>query len=196
MLQHSEFWDRKYRDKQTGWNAGMATTPLTTFFDGLLNKDIAILIPGCGNAHEARYLLDRGFTNISILDFAPSVVEQLREEFAGSPEVKIVHSDFFHHKGQYDLIIEQTFFCAIEPVLREKYVKKIAELLKPDGMIVGLLFNREFEEGPPYGGHKEEYMRLFEPHLKLDKMEACYNSIAPRAGNELFFMASRKKENE
>lgn len=192
MLQHSEFWDKKYRDKQTGWNAGGPTEPLTTYFDGLLNKDISILIPGCGNAHEAEYLLEKGFTDITILDFAPSVVKNLEKQFEGTKEIRVVEEDFFSHKGQYDLIIEQTFFCAIEPVLRPKYLKKITELLKPDGKLVGVLFNREFETNPPYGGNKEEYLSLMEPYLNMEKMEPCYNSIKPREGNELFLMASLK----
>ncbi|HXH19987.1 MAG TPA: hypothetical protein VNJ07_12995 [Chitinophagales bacterium] len=31
------------------------------------------------------------------------------------PVVRLIHRDFFKHQGRYDLIIEQTFFCAINP---------------------------------------------------------------------------------
>jgi hypothetical protein len=29
----------------------------------------------------------------------------------------------FNHKGEYDLIIEQTFFCALPPVMRQNMLE-------------------------------------------------------------------------
>ena len=63
------------------------------------------------------------------------------------------------------------------------------QLLKPDGKLTGVLFNRAFEGGPPFGGSKEEYEQLFGKHLHIKKMELCTNSIPPRQGAELFFSA-------
>jgi len=55
------------------------------------------------------------------------------------------------------------------------------------------LFGIEFEkQGPPFGGSAEEYKELFEPYFRLDRMEPCYNSIAPRNGSELFIKLERK----
>ena len=42
-----------------------------------MDKTASILIPGCGNAYEAEYLLANGFKNITIIDIAPSLVAQL-----------------------------------------------------------------------------------------------------------------------
>ena len=112
----------------------------------------------------------------------------IRDRFKGEP-ITIITGDFFEHKGQYDLILEQTFFCAIDPALRSCYVTKMHELLKPSGKLVGVLFNRSFDGGPPFGGSKEEYEQLFSKHLHIKKMELCYNSILPRQGAEIFFSA-------
>ena len=46
--------------------------------------------------------------------------------------------------------------------------------------------NREFEEGPPFGGNKAEYTNLFSGAFTINKMEVCTNSVAPRANSELF----------
>ena len=101
--------------------------------------------------------------------------------------------NYFELTGNYDLILEQTFFCAISPELREHYVEKTYNLLTPNGKLVGLLFNYLFEEnGPPFGGNISEYRELFQDKFCLNKIEECYNSILPRKGKELFINFSKK----
>jgi thiopurine S-methyltransferase len=108
------------------------------------------------------------------------------------PKEHLHQKDFFKHEGEYDLIIEQTLFCAIDPSLRSTYAQKVAELLKEGGKLVGLFFNREFEGGPPFGGSKEEYLWYFSSLFSTVQMEECYNSTGPREGNELFIKIQGK----
>jgi hypothetical protein len=99
----------------------------------------------------------------------------------------VLCEDFFQHEGKYDLLIEQTFFCAIPPIRRKEYVQKAASLLKPNGKIIGVLFDKIFEQpGPPFGGSADEYRSLFDPSFIIHTMDRCYNSIPPRSGSELF----------
>lgn len=184
------YWEKRYQQQQTGWDIGKPSTPLVTFIDGIKNKDTSILIPGCGNSYEAEYIVQQGFTNLTVIDIAPSPVERLKEKIGAKATVLL--EDFFQHKGSYDFILEQTFFCALDPLLRPAYVKKMSELLNNKGKLVGVLFNKQFETNPPFGGSKKEYEELFSKHLQLLKMEECYNSIAPREGTELFFIATKK----
>jgi SAM-dependent methyltransferase len=180
------YWDAQYKAKATGWDLGIVSPPIQEFIDTIQDKNSAILIPGGGNSYEAEYLLQQGFTNITVIDIAPTLVEVLQQKFVNHPAVKIILGDFFEHQGQYDWIIEQTFFCALPPTMRPKYVWKMHQLLAPKGKIVGLLFNRDFEEGPPFGGNKVEYINLFSGAFTIQKMEVCPNSVAPRANSELF----------
>lgn len=181
-----DYWDAQYRAKATGWDLGTVSPPIQEFIDTIVDKNSAILIPGGGNSYEAEYLLQQGFTNITVIDIAPTLIEVLQQKFVNQPHVKIILGDFFEHQGQYDWIIEQTFFCALPPTMRPKYVWKMHQLLAPKGKIAGLLFNREFEERPPFGGNKLEYMNLFSSAFTILKMEVCTNSVTPRANSELF----------
>jgi hypothetical protein len=104
-----------------------------------------------------------------------------------------VLGDFFEHQGQYDLIFEQTFFCALPPTMRENYVRKMHQLLSVNGKLVGLLFNKTFETGPPFGGSQSEYNQLFKNNFEFLQMDLCYNSIKPRANSELFIELKRNK---
>ncbi|KIA85675.1 methyltransferase domain-containing protein [Flavobacterium sp. AED] len=188
------YWEAQYETKATGWDLGKISPPLQTYIDTIENKNIAILIPGCGNSYEAEYLLEQGFTNISVIDIAPTLVNVLKEKFKNNPNIQIILGDFFEHQGKYDLIIEQTFFCALPPTMRQKYVGKMHQLLADEGKLAGLLFNRTFEISPPFGGSKEEYETLFAAAFDFLKMDVCLNSIAPRANSELFF--ELKKNNK
>lgn len=187
----AEYWSNRYLQHQTGWDIGYGSTPLVDYLQTIKDKSIAILIPGCGNAYEAEWLLQNGFNNVTVLDISPVLTAALKKKFKDQP-ITIITGNFFEHKGQYDLILEQTFFCALDPSLRSKYVEQMHQLLKPTGKLVGVLFNREFEGGPPFGGSKEEYQTLFIKLLSIKKMESCYNSISPRKDAELFFSAERK----
>ena len=182
-----DYWDAQYKANTTGWDLGLVSPPIKAYIDTLKNKDIAILIPGCGNTYEAAYLLEQGFTNVTVIDIAPTLVKIIEQKFISDTRIQVLLGDFFNHKGEYDLIIEQTFFCALPPVMRQKYVWKMHELLAKDGILAGLLFNRTFEVSPPFGGSQEEYDLLFKNAFDFIKLEKSDNSIAPRSNSELFF---------
>ena len=187
------FWNKRWENNQTGWDIRQASPAIIAYMAQYVNKDAAILIPGCGNAHEAKWLLENDFTNITLIDIAPRAVAKLQEKYEKNLAVKVILGDFFEHQGHYDLIIEQTFFCAIDPKLRQNYVAQSASLLNKNGKIIGLLFNTEFEQmGPPFGGNSIEYQELFENHFSIKKMENCFNSIKPRANTEIFINFVKK----
>lgn len=187
------FWNDQYNANTTGWDLGEVSPPIKAYIDQLTDKNKRILIPGCGNSYEAEYLLHQGFTNISIIDIAPILVSRLLEKYQGNANIKIIQGDFFEHTGEYDIILEQTFFCALDPSLRENYVAKMHQLLAPGGKLVGVLFNREFEQqGPPFGGNQPAYKLLFEKYFKPVIFESCHNSFSKRNGTELFIILSAK----
>lgn len=187
------FWNERWKNGETGWNIGYASPAIAQFISQYKNKEAAILIPGCGNGYEAEFIIANGFTNVTLIDIAPEAVERLKLKFEGNPHINIYCEDFFKHEGAFDLIIEQTFFCALHPSQRADYVAKTASLLKPKGKIIGVLFNKIFEKpGPPFGGTTAEYRPLFEPHFNIAIMEECYNSIPPRAGAEVFIKLEKK----
>ena len=181
----ANYWNNRYLDKSHRWDIGYPSPAITAYFDGVLDKDAKILIPGCGSAYEGEYLISKGFTNVTLLD----VSEETKNSFLKRvPNFdNFIVGDFFKLESQYDYIIEQTFFCAINPNLRKEYVKKMSELLSTNGKLVGLMFHAElYSEHPPFGGYKEEYEALFEPHFNTVKMEITAESIKEREGRELF----------
>jgi methyl halide transferase len=186
------YWTNRYKDQSTGWDIGYPSTPLKEYIDQVTDKSISILIPGAGNAYEAEYLIEQGFTNVYVMDISKIPLDNFAARNPNFPKELIIEADFFEHKGQYDLILEQTFFCSFEPTKanRANYAKQMHALLKPNGKLVGVWFDIPLVAGNmdkrPFGGSKAEYLNYLEKYFSTKVFDKCYNSIAPRAEQELF----------
>lgn len=187
------FWENKYKTNKIGWDLGEVSPPLKTYFDQLTHKSLKILIPGGGNSYEAEYLFNNGFKNVFVVDLSKTALENIQKRIPDFPTSQLILGNFFDLEDSFDLIIEQTFFCAINPSLRKKYASKMNNLLSDKGKLVGLLFDAKLnDDHPPFGGNREEYIPYFEPYFSLDIMEKCYNSFYNRQDMELFIKLLRK----
>ena len=186
-------WDNRYLNNDIAWDLGEVSPPLKAYFDQLTNKEIKILIPGGGNSYEAAYLFEKGFENVWVVDLSKTAIANIQRSIPKFPPSQLIQGDFFDMEDSFDFIVEQTFFCAIDPSLRADYVVKMNSLLKPKGTLVGLLFNAPLnKEKPPFGGNKAAYMEQFKRFFEIQKMEACYNSFGNRKGRELFIILGKK----
>ena len=194
MSLNKEYWEDRYTKKFLGWDIGAISTPFKEYIDQLDTKELKILIPGAGKGYEAEYLFKKGFENVFIVDIASKPLQEFNQRNPGFPEDQLIIVDFFKlNLREFDLILEQTFFCSLLPKDRNRYVLRMKELLKKGGLLAGLLFDFPLtENGPPFGGSIEEYKTLFTPHFKIKTLELAYNSIPPRRGTELFFIFEKK----
>ena len=183
-----DYWSNLYHNKETGWDIGFPSPIIKEYVDQLTNKSISILIPGCGNAYEAEYLLAQDFTNITLIDIVPSLTAALEKKFVKEigKRIQIITGNFFDHEGSYQVILEQTFLSALDPSLRTQYVDKMHSFLVKGGHLAGVLFNKIFDDGPPYGGTMHEYELMFKNKFYIKTLEPCYNSIERRKGSEAF----------
>ncbi|QLG43991.1 methyltransferase domain-containing protein [Costertonia aggregata] len=192
-----KYWTQRYQDQNTGWDIGYASTPIKEYIDQLTDKKLTLLIPGAGNAYEAEYLWEQGFTNTFVMDISKMPLQAFKERNPDFPQDQLLLTDFFQHRGKYDLILEQTFFCSFVPTHKNRnvYAEHIAKLLKPKGKLVGVWFDIPLTgdmEKRPFGGSKEEYLNYLKPYFTIKTFERCYNSISPRQGNELFGIFEKK----
>ena len=190
---NKNFWDLRYQNNEIGWDIGYISTPLKKYIDQLTDKNIKILIPGGGNSYEAEYLHNLGFKNVFVVDISPTALTNLKNRVPDFPKNHLINIDFFKLNNSFDLILEQTFFCALTPKLRDNYVLKMNQLLRPNGKLVGLLFNIPLnKDRPPFGGTKKEYLSYFKTYFKIEIMELSYNSISERTNIELFIKLIKK----
>lgn len=191
---NARYWEERYTAGDTPWDIGSASTPITTYLDGLQDRGARILIPGAGRGHEAEYAHRAGFRNVFAMDLTDEALRDLRERCPSFPVDHVLVGDVFTHHGSYDIIIEQTLLCALDPSHRERYVDTMHRLLKPGGVLVGVLFDQvPNAEGPPFAASLAEYQQLFAKVFPSARFERCHNSIAPRAGRELWVKAVRQE---
>ncbi len=191
---NSSYWQARYENNHLGWDIGYVSTPLKEYIDQLIDKRQRILIPGAGNSYEAEYLNAKGFKNVFVLDFAESPLANFARRVPSFPKENLIEQDFFDHSGSYDLILEQTFFCALRPEMRKRYITKMSSLMHEESKLAGVLFDIPlYQDRPPFGGSRKEYMSLFQNAFDIKVMERAYNSIPERRGTELFFILQRTK---
>lgn len=188
------FWDTRYQSQETGWDLGEISTPIKTYIDQLEDTSLKILIPGAGNSYEAEYLFKNGFKNIFIADLSQTALDNFQIRVPDFPSENLLHTNVFDISSEtFDVIIEQTFFCAINPKLRNAYAEKMYALLNPKGKLVGLLFDTPLNtDKPPFGGSKAEYINYFKPYFNLEIFETSYNSMESRQDSELFIKLLKK----
>ena len=122
-----------------------------------------------------------------------TAIDNIKKRIPEFPSSHLILGDFFEVDDAFDLIIEQTFFCALNPNLRENYAQKMHQLLKVKGTLAGLFFSVPlYSDRPPFGGNKKEYLSYFQPYFKIHEMSPCYNSYSKRNGKELFVKLTKK----
>ncbi len=176
-------WDQRYQQKDTPWDLTGPTPELLRLVPSLPPSGRA-LVPGGGRGHDALALAQHGMET-HLVDFAPTAIDEAR---ALGKSIHLHCLDFFtlpeipSHHAAYDLIWEYTFFCAIAPDLRARYVATIEKLLKPGGLFLGLFFPLVSEKSPPpFVVTESEVRALFPATLQIEKPQA---SVKPRAGRE------------
>lgn len=168
----ADYWDARFRNLNTPWDLGRVSRPMKDYIDQLSDRSVRILVPGCGHGHEINYLLALGFTNVTCVDISRTALANVPSH----PNLTTYQRNFFDLEGEWDLVLEQTFFCALHPDERPAYVRKMVTLLPPGGRLSGVLFEFDRPGGPPFGGHRDEYQRLFETDFEIRTLETCYNS--------------------
>lgn len=191
------YWSERYRTGDTPWDLGTETPAFSAlvarvdFPQPTPTYSPSVVVPGCGYGHDALMLARRGY-KVTAVDFAPEPLDYLQQmaRLAGL-SVETLCCDVFElpqtHAGMFDVVLEYTCYCAIDPRRRQEYARTIAALLKPNGIVAGLFFPLdEIERSePPFTVHEEEIRQQFTAAgLVLLSSEIPLESHPARAGRE------------
>jgi hypothetical protein len=178
-----EFWEKRFREGFTPWDAGEIPTALEQFLK-MEPRGQHALIPGCGSGYEVRAFAEAGFETLAI-DFAPAAVERAQRTL-GSLAHLVRLADFFEFDfaRPFDLVYERAFLCALPRGLWPRYAPRMSELLRPEGRLAGFFYFDDGERGPPFGLRRGEPENLLGRHFVRTADAAVNDSIPIFAGKE------------
>lgn len=178
-----DFWETRYRDHVTPWDAGKVPTPLREYAATLV-PGARILIPGCGSAHDAAWLAQAGFDVLAI-DFSPAAVEVAKQTLGEFAHV-VRQADFFDFDAgaPFDAIYERAFLCALPRKMWAGYAPRCAQLLAPGGRLAGFYFFADTPKGPPFGTSQAELDALLRPGFERIEDKPVEDSIEVFRGKE------------
>ena len=179
-----EFWDVRFREGRTPWDAGGVPRELAKYLAGASGGGRA-LIPGCGAAYEVAAFHEAGYEVIAI-DFSPVAVSAAAR--ALGPLRRVVRlGDFFQYDFgmvRFDIVYERAFLCSLPRRSRSAYCARVSELLRPGGLLIGFFFYDASESGPPFGLGEGELEELLKGRFVLEAEEQSCSSVPVFAGRE------------
>lgn len=187
-----EFWNPRYATARTPWDFGGIPAPLTRYLTAHPGHGARALIPGCGSGYEVAAFAQAGYA-VTAIDFSPPAVARARACVGPALAGRIIEGDYFTHDfaaAPFDLVYERTFLCALPPALWPQIVRRTATLLKPGGVLTGIYFFGEKDDGPPFGLATDEPAQLFD----ADFVTVADDAI--RAAESLPLFAGRERWQE
>ena len=183
-----DFWDIRYRDGTTPWDAGGVPPRLLAWLEKQ-DSGMRVLVPGCGSGYEVRLFAERGDDVLGI-DFSDAALARL-----GNLAGRVRKADFFElAERPFDLIYERTFLCALPRPLWPDWGRKIAELVRPGGRLAGFFYLNDNQRGPPYGISADRLRELLEGAFMKEEDERvpAEQSVPVLAGHEVWQVWKRR----
>ncbi|WP_244814461.1 methyltransferase [Caballeronia sp. Lep1P3] len=179
------FWDERFDEGFTPWDQAGVPDAFGSFVATLAGPRAKnVLIPGCGSAYEARYLVERG-ASVRAIDFSPSAVAAARAQLGAHANV-VEEADFFAYQPPFtpDWIYERAFLCALPKARWADYATRMAALLQPGALLAGFFFIGATPKGPPFGIERGELDALLARDFELIEDREVSGSIPVFAGRE------------
>jgi SAM-dependent methyltransferase len=161
------FWNVRYADNTTPWDAGGVPLALQRYLSSRSDKG-SVLIPGCGSGYEVKYFHEQGWQTLA-LDFSELAVQRAQAHL-GELAHLVKLGDFFEQDfsaQQFDLIYERTFLCALPRKLWPQYAQRMADILAPGKLLAGFFYFNDELKGPPFGLLPNELETLLAPYFVL-----------------------------
>jgi SAM-dependent methyltransferase len=191
-----QFWDERFARDFTPWERGGVSLALRRFVASSrplvsAGQPPAVLLPGCGSAHELRLMCEAGW-DATAIDFSPEAVARARA-LAGPWADRIRQADFFAYAPEtpLDLVYEQAFLCALPRARRPDVARRWRELLGQGGLLAGYFYFDEAPKGPPFGISREELDALLAPAFECIADEPVEDSIPVFSGKERWMVWRR-----
>lgn len=192
------YWEKLYNAESTGWDLGRSTPVFTAWLRDNPGDGQKVCILGAGYGHDAIEFARAGYTVVAV-EFAPTPAGFLANRAAKLRlPVKVFGDDLFKlpktYSNYFDLVVEYTTYCAIEPRRRGEYVDIVADILKADGNLLGLFFplGKDMNVGPPFGVSRDEIRENFGSRFQIRLEQWPEESVETRRLREVLMHMEKR----
>jgi SAM-dependent methyltransferase len=174
----------------TPWDAGGVPLKLGRWLEKKL--PVRVLVPGCGSGYEVRFFAEHGHDVLGI-DFSDAAIEAAQQEL-GSLASRVRKADFFALGGEFDLVYERAFLCALPRARWPDWARSMAGLVRPGGELAGFFYLDDNQRGPPFGISRPRLHELLDERFDLtaDEPVPPEESIAVFQGREIWQVWKRR----
>lgn len=191
-VNQEKFWSDIYRNEQPGWELGQENPALGAVLPQLKLSKSRVLVLGCGSGHDAAFFARHGHI-VTAVDFSPEAIHRARQKYGHMENLKFIQSDAFAlpttMNGQFDVVFEHTFYCAISPERRNEVMALWKRMLHAQGHLLGIFFAMEKRRGPAFGGSEWEVRERLKKHFQFLFWTRWRLSLEKRRGSELVVFA-------
>jgi len=189
-------WESRYQTGDMPWEKGTPSPGLVEYLQNHPPLTGKILVPGCGWGHDVR-ALSHSENEVIGFDIAPSAIRGA-QSFPAVANEHYLSGDLFELpsglRGVFDWVWEHTCFCAIDPSMRESYVRSVSTALKPGGHLFAIFYLNPDRDtyGPPFGVTPTELDGLFGTDFELLNEWQPGAAYAGREGRERMRLLKKK----
>ncbi len=184
-----EFWHERWSSNQIGFHEGKPNDDLVAFWSTLeLPPHARVLVPLCGKSHDLGWLRSQGHEVVGV-ELSEIACEAFFEEQGLKPTVApagaytawsvpgltILQGDFFDLPTDepFDAVWDRAATVALPDDLRERYAKKLAELVRPGGRMLLSVFDypQTQRAGPPFSVPPVMVEALYAEHFTIQALQ-------------------------
>jgi len=152
---------------------------------------------GTGPATQAIWLAKRGF-NVIGSDLSETAIKRANSVYANEKNIDFVVDDILNSKlkaNEFDYISDRGCFHVLLPVDRQRYITKIKQVLRNNGILFLKCFSdKERRQEGPYKFSQNEIMDLFNKHFEMVNIkETVYQGTLDPYPKALFVVMKFKK---
>ncbi len=185
-------WNQAYLNQETPWNMN-ANNPLFEKHASKLLRESGPdwLIPGAGHGHEITYFESHS-KKVTAFDLSLQAQKEFQKLYPKSSCDYRVEDFFDSSLKTFDVVIENYFFVALDPAMRQKTLQRIHTLLKNKGFYAGVFFTRSSQQGPPFGLSEWELRAHVEHLFEIKEWIRSPFSHPKRQDMELWVVLQKK----
>jgi len=195
-------WEALWASGDVPWDAGAPEPGLMAWLARAGGHGPAgrALVPGCGAGYSAAALASPTRRVVG-LDLAPSSAQRFAEVAAQAGVQRFVEhvvGDFFEVSlgTPFDLIYDYTFLCALPRELRTRWGTRMAELVRPGGTLLCMVFPiitpPPGYQGPPWPLTVDEVRGLLADHFDVLSETPSLHTHPGREGKECLLELVRR----